>query len=441
MMTFGDDDAPPGLVEHLRRLAQLDGDLREGPVTLSRTLSSLPPPSSWDRESGGGGFGGGGGAGLSGGAPVGGSGGFGGGGGIGNVAGSGGFGAGNAGNGGGGGAGLGGAVFVRQGATLNITGGGFSGNAVTAGAGSGTGVAGSAIGSAVFLAGSTNYTVSAGTVTIADTIGGGTNALITGGFTKSGPGTLVLNGANSYTGGTTISAGTLEAGAASALGVGNVTVAANAVLRVANAALTLGGSNTLTLNGRLELSGNASAGLPAGASLANFLALSNVTNGLEARIRSGGTLGGTVSALWATGPATSRSDSGDLSTGLFGGLADPFVLPMEYSGTASGQLMLGWKNLSNQWVNAVEGNSVGSPTFFSGGWDQYLVANPSATATSALGTWGHDSATNTVWAALDHNSEFAVMPVPEPAGAMVAVIALVGLVAYGQKKSTGGHRR
>lgn len=154
---------------------------------------------------GNGGFGGGGGSGPAGG----GAGGFGGGGGSAN---SGGFGGGRA---GGGGAGLGGAVFVRQGASLTLTDGGISSGSVAGGTTPFTvnaaERAGQGIGSGLFLAGGASYSVSAGnTVTISDTIGGGVDPQITGGFTKTGPGTLVLAGANSYTGATTVSAGELR---------------------------------------------------------------------------------------------------------------------------------------------------------------------------------------------------------------------------------------
>jgi len=196
---------------------------------------------------GSGGYGGGGGGGSSGGG--GGAGGFGGGGGGGPVAnGSGGFGGGNGASGlGSGGAGLGGAIFVRQGATLNITDGSFSGGTVTGGTGgansSGTilGNAGQGIGQALFLAGGATYTVSSGTVTLSDSIGGGTNALITGGFTKAGAGTLTLSGANTYTGTTTVSAGTLSlSDSGSFANSATISIASGATLNVSG---VTGGAN------------------------------------------------------------------------------------------------------------------------------------------------------------------------------------------------------
>ncbi len=184
---------------------------------------------------GNGGFGGGGGGsgsgGYGGGGGTEGDGGFGGGGGT---AGDGGFGGGN---GGGGGLGAGGAIFVRKGATLTLSNGGITGSTIAGGTGSDSG---QAIGSGIFLAGAVNYNVTTGnTITISDTLGGGFNSEITGGFTKSGAGTLVLTGANSYTGGTTL-AGT----AGSILRLGS-----NTALGDATNSLTMSAGNTLDLNG------------------------------------------------------------------------------------------------------------------------------------------------------------------------------------------------
>ncbi|WP_160311513.1 autotransporter outer membrane beta-barrel domain-containing protein [Rhodopirellula islandica] len=158
--------------------------------------------------------GGGGGIGATSGG-VGGDGGFGGGGGGGyTVNGGGGFGGGDGYYGGGGGAGLGGAVFVREGGTLQIektsgTGNaGFSGgSALGGGAGPYSAQAGQGIGTGMFLndVQATINVANGQAMTIADTIGGNAG----GGIVKSGAGTLTLSGANSYTGGTTVSAGEL----------------------------------------------------------------------------------------------------------------------------------------------------------------------------------------------------------------------------------------
>ena len=76
----------------------------------------------------------------------------------------------------------------------------------------------------------------------------GDNA-IDGGLTKVGIGTLTLTGANAYTGGTTISAGTLNVTTAATLGSGGVTVADNAsfAVTVTGAVDTQLSAATLTL--------------------------------------------------------------------------------------------------------------------------------------------------------------------------------------------------
>ena len=88
-----------------------------------------------------------------------------------------------------------------------------------------------------------------------------------GTLAKLDSGTLVLNGANGYTGGTALNGGTLVVGNNSALGSGALTAAAgttldsNAAVTLANAAvlngaLAVGGSNALTLNGDISGSGS-----------------------------------------------------------------------------------------------------------------------------------------------------------------------------------------
>ncbi|WDQ16393.1 autotransporter outer membrane beta-barrel domain-containing protein [Rhodopirellula sp. P2] len=256
-----------------------------------------------DRNANGsnGGFGGGGG-GKGFGGTVSGSGGFGGGG---SASGSGGIYGGDGGFGGGGGAGLGGAVFVREGGTLTLeeTGlganSGFSGGMAVGGAGSSTGQAGQGIGTGLFLndVQATVNVANGQAMTIADTIGGNAG----GGIVKSGDGTLTLSGANSYTGGTTVSAGTL---------IGNTTslqgnIANNASVQFNQAAdgtyagvvsgtgsLTKSGSEALTLSGVNTFTGTTT--VSAGRLSINGSTTSETTVAAGAELGGSGTITGNV---------------------------------------------------------------------------------------------------------------------------------------------------
>ncbi|WP_052949531.1 autotransporter-associated beta strand repeat-containing protein [Dyella japonica] len=82
-----------------------------------------------------------------------------------------------------------------------------------------------------------------------------------GALNKDGAGTLVLSGANTYTGGTNVNAGILRAGSASAFGTGVMTVAAGATLDTATFPISVGGLNgagniTMSAGGGLTINGN-----------------------------------------------------------------------------------------------------------------------------------------------------------------------------------------
>lgn len=252
---------------------------------------------------GAGGFGGGGGAG----AAYGGAGGFGGGGGGGDsaiTAGAGGFGAGDGGyvdevessifastpggGTGGGGAALGGAIFVGNNANLTIAVSkdsyqGIKDGALTAGTGGGgTAEDGEAIGGGIFLLNDLTIQVAeGGTYEISDSIGGFAgskkvsadkygNYENTSGIIKTGEGTLVLNaGDSSYTGDTTVKAGTVVANTTGALSsysglnVESGSVELNADQTVRN--LNGGTAGSVDLNSRtLTISGDGEDGLYAG---------------------------------------------------------------------------------------------------------------------------------------------------------------------------------
>jgi autotransporter-associated beta strand protein len=160
---------------------------------------------------------------------------------------------------GGGGLGAGGAIFVRQGATLSITDGGISGGTVAGGTGF---QSGQAIGSGIFLAGSVNYNVTSGTVILSDGLGGGFNSQITGGFTKTGAGTLVLAGNNTFSGGTTIagpSGSTLRLGNNVSLGqsTNSLTINTGNILDLSGSSTSIGtltGTGTITNTSVVTLS-------------------------------------------------------------------------------------------------------------------------------------------------------------------------------------------
>ena len=228
--------------------------------------------------SGAGGFGGGGGGdtGIAGG----GNGGFGGGGGgdfsagVSGLAGFGGgaagSGAGGNGGGGGGGGGLGGAVFVQSGGTLTVSGTLIvSGNTANGGmAGPDGAAAGSAFGKGIFYQGTdgtaSTLTLGAGDQTISNGIadyagsggtnpGGGTDAADQGGslaLDKTGGGRLTLSADNTYTGGTTVDAGsTLELAASGAAGSGPITLVGDPAIVIDAAALPAGGTLTNPIDG------------------------------------------------------------------------------------------------------------------------------------------------------------------------------------------------
>ncbi len=109
--------------------------------------------------------------------------------------------------------------------------------------------------------------------------------------------------------------------------------------------------------------------------------------------------------------------------------SNAFVLQLSYDPAdvpafaTEADLLLGWADpgQGGEFVNAVLGNSDGGAfsQFVTGAWNS-SYATP--------GYFGLDTQTNTVWAVIDHNSDFAVIIVPEPqALGWVAVTLAIGL--------------
>ena len=233
---------------------------------------------------------------------------------------------------------------------------------------------------------------------------------------KSGAGTLALSGSTSYSGGTSINSGTLEASNNSALGTASVIVSGGIFLIDAGVDV----QNAVTVTGT-------------GATIAHDVVAGNaLANTINATSSIGGT-NHTANILAGTATGTSRitaafeasslalndamriSDVITLSgVPLIGGSAtDTFTLQLSATGVGgfvSLKPFIAWLDGNNTWSNAVTGNTGGTANFVSGAWN----------ASYGLGTYGLDAANNTVWAVLNHNSAFTIVPEP-------STIALVGI--------------
>lgn len=95
-----------------------------------------------------------------------------------------------------------------------------------------------------------------------------------------------------------------------------------------------------------------------------------------------------------------------------------FVLQMNYDPSAGTPEYLAWWD-EDGWVNAILGNSDGgSGAFFiEGAYDGDLT----------LSHYGVDTENYVAWAVLDHNSNFSVFAIPEPATLVILLLGYVGL--------------
>ncbi|MEO6848804.1 MAG: autotransporter-associated beta strand repeat-containing protein, partial [Chthoniobacterales bacterium] len=120
---------------------------------------------------------------------------------------------------------------------------------------------------------------------------------------KSGTGALTLTHANTYTGGTTLNAGTLNLGNASAIGTGALTVAGTSMLdNTSGSALTLSTNNAVNLNADLTFTGTNSLDVGTGAWVLGGNRTLTVTNNSL-------TIGGDISG---SGSRLTKSGAGDL---------------------------------------------------------------------------------------------------------------------------------
>ena len=154
--------------------------------------------------------------------------------------------------------------------------------------------------------------------TISGTVGG-TDAL-----TKSGSGTLALSGANTYSGGTVINAGTLQANNSSALGSGPVTLnsgtlymnnvsPANTIIVATNSTLQTYGLIYPLFNlfgsGQLDLNIGAGGAFSPGGDWSGFTGTITLTTGNGIRIYGTGANVSAGNAVWDLGTSTAGINS------------------------------------------------------------------------------------------------------------------------------------
>ncbi len=241
--------------------------------------------------------------------------------------------------------------------------------------------------------------------------GGGITSLI-----KSGVGTWVLNGSNSFSGSTLISGGTLVLGHNNALGNTSGVTLSGGVLKL-NAGITYNGDIHLA-GGTVEnvvTAGNAYTLGNTGTVVSDSPKSTVAAIAASQQASQNATLEYSFSETLAGG-GFAANDQGRLSDvlSLEGTGDDIFVLQLQVA-QVHNKAFLGWfDSNTNEWVNAVEGNT-GEGLLaqrFEGSWEAFNATYSSYSLQDKLGAWGVDLENGTVWAVINHNSEFAAVPEP-----------------------------
>jgi fibronectin-binding autotransporter adhesin len=271
---------------------------------------------------------------------------------------------------------------------------------------------------AVAMAGSTQVTVSNNTLTLGGAISGSGF-----GLTKGGTGTLILTGASGYTGGTTISAGTLQIGdgttghdgsLAAAGGItdttslvfdtfntqsyaGSISGSGGTLNKIGAGKLTLSGSNSYTgattvRNGTLNIIGslaNTATTISSGAILMG--AGNNSTTGIISGAVSNSAGGGTISLAAGTSSQsltvngltlgnTSAYGAGNYTTLSFGLISGLEVLNVGTAGSSTGVLTV---NSGGAFLSIPTGIAVGTYTLANFGSSSTGLSNFSLSSTTA----------------------------------------------------------
>ena len=320
-------------------------------------------------------------------------------------------------------------------AIVNLTGGTLTAKRIVPGTGGGTkalnlsgGTLRAGGSDSNFLAAATGFTASIGD-------GGGTidtngfdiaisaplAAGGAGGLSKLGTGSLTLSAANSFTGNTTISAGTLVAANAAALGTtGTVAIGAAGALGIADG-VSFARPLSLVTGSRVRLGDGSTVALPDAAALAAVESKSPEALGTAARILygSGATQPTALSTAWAANPGEFFSD---ILTLEGTGAGNTFVLALQYVPTAPDLALL---NIGTRPGTTGAFTTLGSSFVGNVAWNGSFTTP---------GQYGIDTTAGTVWAVTNHNSDFTVIAVPEPGPAALALAALAGFAGLAARR-------
>jgi hypothetical protein len=252
--------------------------------------------------------------------------------------------------------------------------------------------------------------------------------------------------------GTTISAGSQVNATASfnTTGkLGGVTYTASLAIELQHADQTILGTSSNDLGTKNfsfsqtvaanNTSSSASATIGNGTSYNGIGLTNNANQGTYAALL-GGTASGSTSLSFTFTGTNSLSDVLQLTA------PGSFVLQLTYNDTAAnaqaggeGESFLGWLNPStNNYDNAIAGNTGNTSyalTKYFGSYAGFLTSISSDGSNLALimGAWGIDTTNNTVWAVLNHNSEFTVVPEPSTYAMLVSGLFMLALVVRRRK--------
>jgi autotransporter-associated beta strand protein len=183
-----------------------------------------------------------------------------------------------------------------------------------------------------------------GSITISGVVG--TTA---GSLAKDGAGMLTLNGNNTYSGGTTLSVGTLNINNASAIGTGTLTISGGALDNTSGASITLTTNNAQSWNGDFTFIGTNNLNLGTGAVTMNDSLIVTVNGG---NLTIGGAIAGSGFGLTENGTGNLILSGNNTYTGT--------------TTVSAGTLSLGASNILSDSSNL----TVNGGTFNIGGYDE-----------------------------------------------------------------------